>query len=276
MYQFVTFQAKNIQGVDESDLTSLLIQIASSKETTIYHLDIETASDILSHILQKTYSVGIPYEKLLEETQSQKYITHYGAKIFLADKQLFLVILLNSIRKHHESIKTKTEISENIIKEIVQCLDVKKRHTQLLLRTLYYILIRKENVSPLLAKQIIVTMRKVALSPLYGFKQYAHDISKTTIPFLNDSTKEHLCNIDLIPIRGINTLDLVKLFSENFMRNNISIVVKRICFLFQNNLDNKDGNFLYERLIQYYPFEKWKEEIWPLFLCYLQNINDSG
>lgn len=210
---------------------------------------------------------------------AQNYINHFGTKIFIADKQLFLVILLNSIRKHSESCKINnsiTEISESNIITILNCLNVEKIHTALLLRTLSYILRRKKYISPFLGEKILYVMKKVALSPLSKFKQYAYDISQIVIPFLNENTKELLCNIDMIPIQGIDTCDLVKLYSEDFMKHNQANLVKKICCLFGKNVDNKDGKCLYERLIIFYPFEKWKADIWPLFLPYLQGIDDTG
>lgn len=268
---------KNIKFVDEREMLNYVIFIASCTETTVSHLDLETASKILSVIRLK--SNGFSYSEIFEEINKKNYFIIFKTKIFIADKQLFSLILLNSIRTSDELVKANEiahEITESQITMILNVLNVEKRYSSHLLRTLNYILQRKAYISTTLCKKILFSMRKITLSPLSGFKQYAHQISKVVSHYLNYNSKQLLCNINLIPVRGIDTIDLVKLMDSEFVYTNKIIINKRVIYLFHNNVESKDGIHLYERLLEFYPFEKWKEEIWPHFLPHLQNVNESG
>lgn len=276
MYISFSFQIKGIASADENDLISILTYIANSTEATVYYLDVEAASTVLSKIFHKISYMS--FIDILTDVldDAKNYINLNEHKIFIADKYLFLVILLNCMRKDESSKLKKIELPEEILCKILKCLNVQKKYTVLLLRTLNNILCKKNAISQCLCKQIIFTMQTVALSPFSGSKRQAFEISQTVLPFLNDNTKYIFCNIDLIPIRGINTTDLVTLYSPKYIRDNKVVLIKKICCLFQNNLDNKDGESLYRGILLCYPFEEWKEEIWPLFLPYLQKTNDSG
>lgn len=261
---------------DESNVINLLIHIASSTSTTLTYFGVETASVILANIFQKTYSF-IPYPDLLNEVCTKKYICVSGKKIYVADKKLFLVILLNSITKSNQFSKKKsTEIPECVIMYILDSLNVEKKYTVILLRTLTFILLKTKFMSPLLCKNIILEMQKVAMSPLSGIKRNVYEVSQVVLSFLNDTSKKQFCDIDLISLRSINTMDLMKLYPEEFLKDNKNCIVKKICFLFTNNLENKDGDLVYKRLISFYFFNEWKDEIWPIFLPYFQKIDISG
>lgn len=257
-------------------MISILIYIASSTEATVYYLDVETTSTILSKIFHKINCIS--YIDILNDIldPAKNYVSVCDYKIFIADKYLYLIILLNCMRKDETSKLKKTELSDEILCNILKCLDVQKKYTVLLLRTLNNILSKKTILSPFLCKQIIFTMQKVALSPFLGSKRQAIDISQTVLALLDDRTKYIFYNIDLIPLRGINTSDLVTLYSAEYIRCHKVTIVKKICCLFRSNLENKDGESLYRRLLQCYPFEDWIEEIWPLFLPYLQITDDCG
>lgn len=260
----------------EEDLLSLLIHIASCTETTFSYIDIETSSTILSAIFHKLYPF-FPYNEILYEIHTKCFLNYYDKKIYIADDQLFLVMILNSIRMYMETCNTRsTEIPDSIIRSILICLSIEKRHSALLLKTLKYILIKKESVDSLLCEQIINVMQKIALSPLHGFKKQAYNISQIVIPFCPNHKKRVLSNINLIPVRGLETVDIANLYNEEYVKDNLEKIVKKICYLFRNNLENKDGECLYKRLLYFYTFKAWKEEIWPYFLPYLQKIDDSG
>lgn len=266
----------NAISEDESDLTNLLIHITSSTDTVLSYLEVETASIILTKIFRKIYNT-IPYYSLLEECFTKKCITVSSRKIYIADKELFSVILLNSIIKSDDFSKTKSfEIPECVITHILICLNVEKKYMVLLLRTLNSTLLKRKYLSAFLCEKILLEMQKVALLPLTGFKRCAYEVSQTVLSFLNDKTQKGLCNIDFLPVKGIDTMDLVKLYPAEFVKSNKILIVKKVCFLFKNNLENKDGEALYRRLISFYSFQEWKEEIWPILLPFLQKNNKSG
>lgn len=269
------FQAKAISE-DESDFTNLLIHITSATDTILTYLEVETASIILAKIFKKIYD-DIPYYTLLEECFTKKSITVSSKKIYIADKELFSVILLNSIRKSDDFSKTKSfEIPECIITSFLTSLNVEKKYTVLLLRTLNSVILKRKYLSPLLCEKIILEMQKVALSPLTGFKRCAYEVSQTVLSLLDDKTQKSLCKIDFLPVKGIDTMDLVTLYPAEFVKSNKILIVKKIFFLFKNNLENKDGEALYRRLISFYSFQEWKEEIWPILLPFLQKDYKSG
>lgn len=257
-------------------MISILIYIANSTEATVYYPDIETASTALSKIFHRISYISYTdiLNDILDPTKNNISVNHY--KVFVADKYLFLIILLNCMRKAETSQLKKTEISDEVLCTILKSLNVLKKYTVFLLRTLNNIISKKSILSPCLCKQINFTMQKVALSPFLGLKRQAIDISRTVLSFSDDTTKYIFCNIDLIPLRGINTFDLVTLYSAEYIKCNKVAIVKKICCLFRNNLENKDGESLYRRLLSCYQFEEWIEDIWALFLPYLQNTDDSG
>lgn len=257
-------------------MQSLLVYIASSSNTTLHYLDIETASALAAFTIKKC---SISFLEIMIYIHRHNHFFYNNVKIFIADKKLFLLILFNAIRKYDESIKSNdnfiSNLSETIIEDSFEYLNVKKRHTSLLLKTLAYILKKKEHISQSLSNKIIFQMRKVALSPLFGFKKYAHTISKTVLPFCSNNIEEYY-SICLIPITGIDTMDLVNIYSEKYIKKNKTIFLRKIVNLFKNNFENKDGEYLYDKLIQFYPFEQWKEEIWPYFEINLKNIDHTG
>lgn len=262
-----------IKSEKDNDFLSLFIYIASFRGSTLSYLDIDTTSTILSHVFQQLYPF-FPYTEILNEILTKHYINCSGKKIYMADENLFLVIFLNSLKMYDET--SKTEIPQIIIRNILVHIDINSRYTTLLLRTLKYILLKKKAIELLLCEQIICVTQKVALSPLSGFKRYAHNISQIVIPFLLNHKRNILNNLNLIPLKGIDTADIVNLFSEEYIRNNKDKFVGKICYLFRNNLNNKYAECLYQRLIIFYTFKEWKEEIWPLFLPYLQRFDECG
>ncbi|KAJ8933769.1 hypothetical protein NQ314_013803 [Rhamnusium bicolor] len=118
-------------------------------------------------------------------------------------------------------------------------------------------------------------MNKVALSPVTGFKHYAQNISKIIISTLSKEEKNMFLNIDLLPVRGIDMYDVIKLFSEDYIKDNKNTIINKVMKLFLNNIESKDGGVLYESVL-FYTFEEWKVEIWPLFLNHLKHVEYEG
>lgn len=249
--------------------------MASFRDTTLSYIDLETLSTILVHVFQQLYP-SFPFIQMLEEIEKNHCVNYYGKKIYISDEKLFLVVVFNSIRIHHDSCNSDfIEIPESIIRKILSNIDIEKRYTAFLLKTLKYIVLKKKDIGALLCEEIICVTQKVALSSLSGFKKYAHDISQIIINYCLRN-KQNMKYINWVPFKGIETSDIVNLYPDKHFRDSKEILIKKICYLFRSNVDNKDGECLYKRLIMAYTFEDWKMEIWPLLLPYLKNFDDYG
>nr|CAH7712272.1 unnamed protein product [Callosobruchus chinensis] len=178
------------------------------------------------------------------------------------------------------SNKSKTSDHSDFLRKVVveslKNLRILEQHSIYVLRTLNLILNKHGHIlTSELSFQVIKCMHYIALSPLTSFKQYTHSITKICLNFLTIKQKEVLCDYNIIPVRGVETYNLMNMFSKSYLDIHIDEIVNKVLCSFKTNIENKDGSILYEGLL-IFNFEEWKLRIWPLFLPHLRNIDQEG
>ncbi|KAG5883749.1 hypothetical protein JTB14_023171 [Gonioctena quinquepunctata] len=276
--------SKKLHNIVNEDFLNLeeniswIVYIASLTEKCMGPCDIEIASKILWCSYKSLYGNDISvFAQILKK---KHVIVLMNYEVVVADKWLFQVILLNSMRSSEALLtnrKNVAGIQKELLIPIVECIllhiDVVKKHSIYLLRTLQFMLTRCEILICHLSLDIIKCMNKVALSPFTSFKQLAQDISKICIQFLSSECHDSIHTF--IPVRGIETQTLLRLTPTTKIQTNLEVTVKRVLKMFSNSIESKDAGFLYEKLLGC-SFENWKNYIWPLFLEKLIHIEYDG
>ncbi|CAH0548640.1 unnamed protein product [Brassicogethes aeneus] len=255
------------------------------QDKIILNNNIEVNSRRISELLLETNN-DTPkfYVELLTQIGENNFVIlhddKFEYKIFIHEKWMFTVTLLVSLRhnKYISNQKLLQENSQNDIRVIMMILlnnlKISEVVTLQLLILLEIILKKHSDVlEENLCVDTLKNMNNIALCPISKFKYYAHCISKIILKFIPKKCLNSYENLHYLPVRGIETSDLVKVVYQNqdFDIN----LVKKCIRLFQNNLDSKDGSSLYEFLISC-DFEFWREKIWPYFKESFENIKLEG
>ncbi|CAG9854305.1 unnamed protein product [Phyllotreta striolata] len=256
------------------DQISALLLITSS---TQYHLDpveIEAASKVFSRIYKSLYKNDFETFKELLTSNSAK-IESFTIKIY--NKPLWYAIVCNSLKTLNLTNEDSTsDFFLWIINFVLEHIDLLDKNSLYLLRTLQQILNRTNLLSSgALSYSVIQAMNRIAVSPLYGFKQLACSISKIALQFI-DCEESELFDINNLPVKGVHTFDIVELYSDSFVQRNIENIAKKVLMMFLNHIENKDGGILYVRLLSSCAFEQWVNLIWPVFISNLREIEYEG
>ncbi|XP_050499492.1 uncharacterized protein LOC126880016 [Diabrotica virgifera virgifera] len=257
-----------------------LIYLAGIIQNHLDPLELEIASKICSSIYIDLYKNDFTVLKTLL-TSKQVKINSYTCNI--RKQSLWRAVWLNGL-KNFQILSSKSvnreasEYSEILlwfVQFILENIDITDLNSLYLLRTLHLILNRTDIISSLISLQIINCMSRVAVSPLIGFRQLAENISTLAMRYVESTNLNIICDISLLPIRGIKTEDVVELFTDDFVKGNTKNIVEKVLLMFSTNIESKDGGFLYEKLL-ICTFEEWITDVWPYLFPKLQKIESEG
>lgn len=257
-----------------------MIFIASLTQDTLEPLEIDTLSKICSIFYKTLYGNDFKNFKCFLNSEIIK-IELFTIRI--CNRSLWQAVWFNSI-KNFELLPSRNKIVSHkddtnflmwCLHYILNNVVILDKNSLYLLRTLHLILNRTDLLLISLSSSIIKLMNKVALSPHHGFKQLACNISKIVLKFLEPSQQFEICNISSLPIKGIEMSEVVDTFTDTLIKENLKNIVAKVLMMFSNNIENKDGSYLYEKVLLC-TFEEWIDLVWPLFFKHLQEIEYEG
>ncbi|CAH1260296.1 unnamed protein product [Diabrotica balteata] len=267
-------------GADNHEGISNLIYLAGIIQNHLDPLELEVASKLCSSIYIDLFKNDFTVLKTLLTSKHLK-INSYTCNI--RKQSLWRAIWLNGL-KNFQILSSKSvnrEVSEYLeillwfIQFILDNIDITDLNSLYLLRTLHLILNRTDCLSSPISLQIINCMSRVAISPLIGFRQLAENISTIAMRYVEPTKLNIICDISLLPIRGIKTEDVVELLTDDFVKWNTKNIIQKVLLMFSTNIESKDGGFLYEKLL-ICTFEEWITDVWPLLFPKLQKIESEG
>lgn len=215
-------------------------------------------------------------DTLLKDIEAGKcIITEDKLKIFPQNVWFCKLVILASMKHHKELFRNDYVTTNNILKQSLAVFVSNRNESIHLLRFITNLVDFLDwEQDPNIAVDLITFARIVALSPLNGFKQYAEDISKKAIHI--DTAQQQTELIDFLPLRGVSTMNLEHYF-QNLSVNEprFQKVVTRIIEMFSNNIENREGGFLYKILLARVQgdFHLWKQAVWPQFCEKFQAID---
>ncbi|XP_030747456.1 uncharacterized protein LOC115875975 isoform X2 [Sitophilus oryzae] len=210
---------------------------------------------------------------ILNDIKLTNYILLKGYKIYIYDKNFCLTVLFGSLiysdilKKHNQNAVTEEIIftieyilnnfSTDIPVSILKILDN-------ILKKYRYIIDSK------LALSLFMFIQKLNSSPLESFKYHNQNISKLVVQLLHTDQVDRILDVHYFPLKGIETSEFVNYFKTKVHDN---IFAKKVIFkvldMFTNNIENREGGFLYESLLSR-DLNSWSTTIWPHFFTHIQ------
>ncbi|KAF7285894.1 hypothetical protein GWI33_009368 [Rhynchophorus ferrugineus] len=266
---------------DIRELTSCMSSICTFNLSNFLKNDFENTSVLLYNYLKKTKHYFDILRYIINTLETQHFFVLNGYKIFVANKYLFKLVLLMSI-KHDKDIfdkkckSVKLENIEDIIHLIIESYSA-NIHFIPVLRILDSLLKKYKNIiRHELCLDTFIFAQRISLCPIEGFKYYSQVISKHMLPYINSEYVNLFFDITFLPLRGLETSELIPFFSKKCNNEEFTkSLVFKVLNMFANNLESREGGFLY-KAIMFMHFDDWKRLVWPHFYPKLISIDFEG